>query len=42
VHNWMSMLSFASIGVTLVLWIVLVALVGYAAVVTAWRSPRVP
>ena len=41
-HNWMSMLSFTSICVALVLWIGLVALVGYAAVLTAWRSPRVP
>jgi hypothetical protein len=36
------MLSFTSICVALVLWIGLVALVGYAAVLTAWRSPRVP
>jgi len=42
VHNWMSMLSFASIGVTLAVWIVLIALVGYAAALTAWRSLRVP
>ena len=39
-HHWMSMLDLTSIGVALVVWIVLIALVGYAAALAAWHSPR--
>ena len=41
-QNWLSTLNFDWIGVTLVVWIVLIALVGYAAALSAWRSPRLP
>jgi hypothetical protein len=37
VHHWMSSFDWAPIGAAMLLWVVLIALVGYAAALAAWR-----
>jgi hypothetical protein len=37
VHHWMSLVDWASISAAMLLWVVLIALVGYAAALAAWR-----
>jgi hypothetical protein len=37
VHHWMSMFDWASMSAAMFLWVVLIALVGYAAALAAWR-----
>jgi hypothetical protein len=37
VHHWMSMFDWASMSAEMLLWVVLIALVGYAAALAAWR-----
>jgi hypothetical protein len=37
VHDWMSLVDWASISAAMLLWVVLIALVGYAAALAAWR-----
>jgi hypothetical protein len=38
VHHWMGLIDWASMGAAMLLWIVLIAVVGYAAVLVAWRK----
>jgi hypothetical protein len=37
VHHWMSSIDWASMSAAMLLWVVLIALVGYAAGLAAWR-----
>jgi pilus assembly protein TadC len=38
VHHWMSSFDWASMSAAMLLWVVLIALVGYVAALAAWRS----
>ena len=37
-HHWMSLIDWAWMSAVLLLWVVLIAIVGYAAVLVAWRT----
>ena len=37
-HHWIGLIDWASMGAAMLLWIVLIAVVGYAAVLVAWRK----
>jgi hypothetical protein len=40
VHQWMSLFDWTWIGVVTIAWIALIAVIGYAAALVAWRAPR--
>jgi hypothetical protein len=40
VQHWMSFVDWQSMSVAMILWLALIALVGYAAVLVAWQRPR--
>lgn len=39
VHQWMHLFEWIWVGATLLAWIAVIAILGYAAVVVAWREP---
>lgn len=38
VHNWISLIDWASIAAPMLLWAVLIAIVGYAGALAAWHE----